>query len=99
MEIRVTEGGPIEVKTSFVESVYLRCGASFAEIPIIDFLIAVEYVLTNVDLEPNDPRLLFVERIKASRVDAGWNPGGKRIHVASRLDYLVALKSSLPPSR
>jgi len=55
------------------------------EISLVDFLFAAEYVLTNTDLEQNDPRLQFVKCIKAMKKTNGYSVGGKR------------LESSLPP--
>lgn len=51
------------------------------EISLEDFLVAAEYVLTNTDLEPNDPRLQFVERVKSMEEVDGYNPGRKRLEV------------------
>ncbi len=55
------------------------------EISMVDFLYAAAYVLTNTNLEKNDPRLQFVEYIRAMKVIEGYHPGGKR------------LKSDVPP--
>jgi hypothetical protein len=43
------------------------------EIPMSEFCTAVEYVLTNTDLDPNDPRIGLVERIKKATVTQGHN--------------------------
>jgi hypothetical protein len=52
-------------------------------IPMKDFVLAVEYVLTNSDLYENDPRLELIETIKKSSIVDGWNktrePNCKRI--------------------
>lgn len=55
------------------------------EISFEDFLVAAEYVLTNTDLEPNDPRLQFVKCVQSMKEVTGYNPGRK------------SLKSSAPP--
>jgi len=44
-----------------------------------DFLVMAEYVLTNTDIVPNDPRVKFLERIKRAEPIPGWNPGNQRI--------------------
>ncbi|KKL61301.1 hypothetical protein LCGC14_2196690 [marine sediment metagenome] len=52
---------------------------------IEDFLDAVYYVLTNRDLEPNDPRLGFVKVVKEMEVVAGHN--SSREPDSKKLDY------------
>ncbi|MEK7555141.1 MAG: hypothetical protein AAB518_04125 [Patescibacteria group bacterium] len=49
------------------------------EISIEDFLIAANYVLTNTDLDSNDPRLQFVKCIQSMREVEGYQPGRKRL--------------------
>lgn len=49
-------------------------------ISLADFLVAAEYVLTNTDLEPGDPRLQFVERIKSMEKVAGYSQGRERLY-------------------
>lgn len=49
------------------------------EISIEDFFAMVYYVLTNTDLCPDDPRRLFVERVKSMTEAEGYNQGGKRL--------------------
>jgi len=44
------------------------------EISMEDFLFAVEYVLTNADLEPDDPRIDFVKRVQLMQEAPGLNP-------------------------
>jgi hypothetical protein len=43
------------------------------EIPMSEFCTAVEYVLSNTDLDLNDPRIGMVERIKKATVVPGHN--------------------------
>lgn len=43
------------------------------EIPMEDFCELALYVLTNTDLDPNDPRLQLVNRVKSLRVIDGFN--------------------------
>jgi len=43
------------------------------EIPMSDFCAAIEYVLSNTDLDPNDPRIGLVERIQRSNMVQGYN--------------------------
>lgn len=57
------------------------------EISLEDFLILAEYVLTNTDLSPDDPRLQFVKCIKSMKEVDGYNPGRRH------------LESSIPPIR
>lgn len=41
-------------------------------IPMDEFCILVEYVLTNTDLDPDDPRLELVNKIKHIRIVDGF---------------------------
>ena len=52
------------------------------EIPMDDFLSAVEYVLTNTDLIANDQRLQFVERVKLIQIVKGYMEGQKRLVIS-----------------
>jgi len=55
------------------------------KIPMSDFVHAIEYVLTNSDLYPNDPRIRLIEKIKKSFIVSGWNasrdPNCKKIEL------------------
>lgn len=55
------------------------------EIPLDSFLFIAEYVLTNTDVEPNDPRFKFIEKVRGSRLVSGHNahnnPNSKRIEL------------------
>lgn len=44
-----------------------------------DFLAAVRHVLINTDLEPDDPRLKFVESVQSIVQVDGFNPGKERL--------------------
>ena len=46
-----------------------------------DFCDMAMYVLINTDLEANDPRLEFVEEVKAMREMPGYNPGRRRLAI------------------
>lgn len=61
-----------------VKDGYVDC-----EIPFLDFLEMVEYVLTNTDLYRNDPRLRFLEMVKKLKPVKGYNPDGKRLGTSS----------------
>lgn len=80
-----TRPAGVEVKTSFANRVWLgtKPGTCFGDADIdmslADFTSMVLYVLTNTDLEPNDPRLPLVERIKEMRMVPGYNSGGYRL--------------------
>jgi hypothetical protein len=43
------------------------------QIPMEDFCEMVKYVLTNTDLEPEDPRLELLEFVKGLKPVDGWN--------------------------
>ncbi len=49
------------------------------KISMKDFLCAAEYVLTNTDLEPDDPRLQFLKCVRSMKIVKGYNSGGKRL--------------------
>ena len=51
------------------------------EISMKDFFIAAEYVLTNTDLVPNDPRLQFVKRTQSMQEVDGYSASAKRFMV------------------
>lgn len=72
----VPEG--LEVKTWDTDSVVL----GDYRISIADFLATVEYVLENANLEPNDPRIEFLEKMQNAGIVPGWGPShspGSRI--------------------
>lgn len=54
------------------------------EISLKDFFATVEYVLTNSDLEPNDPRLQFVERIRSMKEVEGYDKGRKHLEALTQ---------------
>lgn len=49
------------------------------EISLEDFLIMSHYVLTNTDLESNDPRRQFVECVKEMQEVSGFNAPATRL--------------------
>ena len=49
------------------------------EISLEDFLLMTKYVLTNTDLEPNDPRLQFVKCIRSMKEVNGYTPNRKHL--------------------
>ena len=62
------------------------------EISIEDFFFAAEYVLTNTNLYPNDPRLQFVKCVKSMKKVEGYNsPSQKRLQSSE--------PSFLPPTQ
>ena len=49
------------------------------EISLEDFLYTAEYVLTNTDLEKDDPRLKFVKYIQSMKEVDGYMPNRRRL--------------------
>lgn len=49
------------------------------EISLKDFLVTAFYVLTNTDLETNDPRLQFVKCVQSMKEVEGYYPIRKRL--------------------
>jgi hypothetical protein len=77
----------LEVKTHGTifrgkDLVLLRGSGVDCEIPIRDFLYAVEYVLTNTDLRHRDPRLKFLKTISKLKQITGYNQENKRLGTA-----------------
>lgn len=66
----------LTIKTGFDgQTIYL----GDYEISMKDFCEAMLYVLENTDLEPDDPRLEFVELVKSMRQVEGYNLGARRL--------------------
>lgn len=57
------------------------------EVSLEDFLVAAKYVLTNTDLEPNDPRLQFVRCVQSMKEVEGYNPN--REHLESSVPAVL----------
>ena len=70
------------VKTFGLDSMGNTVHLGDYEITIEDFLVAAEYVLTNTDLDPNDPRLQFVKCVQSMKEVGGYNPGRKRLEAS-----------------
>lgn len=51
------------------------------ELSLVDFLEAARYVLTNTDLEEDDPRREFVEEVKAAVEVGGFDVGRNRLQL------------------
>ena len=72
-----TDPKGLEVKTYGLESMpHVRIGDY--EISMKDFRYMVEYVMTNTDLEKNDPRIDLKESITSMNLVNGYNFEGKR---------------------
>lgn len=54
-------------------------GVADLQISTADFCQLVIYVLTNTDLQPNDPRLHLMNQIAKLNVIPGHNPGKARL--------------------
>jgi len=83
-----TQPAGLQVKTfGFDNTVFL----GDYEISLKDFLVVAKYVLTNTDLEPNDPRLQFVKCIQSMKETDGYKPGQKRLETSE--PAVLSLKS------
>lgn len=84
-----TKPAGVEVKTSFGNRVWLGTrpgnfiGDAEIDMSMDDFCAVVEYVMTNTNLDPEDPRLELQKRICALRVVTGWGDDGKRLSHAN----------------
>ncbi len=56
-------------------------------VSLLDFLLMVEYVLQNTDLEPDDPRLIFIERVRKIRQGPGWMRKQRRLVMRAKPGY------------
>ena len=74
-----TKPAGLEVKTFGFGSMGNTVHLGDYEISLEDFLVTAEYVLTNTDLEPNDPRLQFVKCVQSMKEVDGHNPNRKRL--------------------
>jgi hypothetical protein len=61
------------------------------EISLEDFLAAAEYVLTNTDLEPSDPRILFVKYVRSMKEVDGYNLDRKRLEAKETIMELCQI--------
>jgi hypothetical protein len=52
------------------------------EISIEDFLVTALYVLTNTDLDVNDPRIQFLKCVHSLKVVRGYNPNRTRLEAS-----------------
>jgi hypothetical protein len=50
------------------------------DIGLQDFCALAEYVLTNTDIIPNDPRLPLIEKIKGMKLVDGYTQGRQRLN-------------------
>ena len=77
-----TKPAGLEVKTFGFGSMGNTVHIGDYEISIEDFLVTAEYVLTNTDLDPNDPRLQFVKCVQSMKQVDGYNPRQKRLEAS-----------------
>jgi hypothetical protein len=77
-----SEPSGTEIKTLDAQTVYLGP----LEISMSDFACAVIYVLTNTNLEENDPRVELVRAVKRLVEVDGFGHSGKRLAFRSRFD-------------
>lgn len=75
MLARGTKPRNLELKTSSRPSEHNIVHLGDYEISMEDFAEMVEYVLTNTDLLPNDPRITLVGRLKRLLVDKEHGSG------------------------
>ncbi len=70
----LTEPKDLEVKTWGGQPpvVYLSTATDVYTIALEDFLTAAWYVLTNANLEPDDLRLVFLDRVRKLRAVRGY---------------------------
>jgi hypothetical protein len=78
----------VEVKTygpigDMADEVHIRTNKGNIVIGLQDFLSAVEYVLTNTNFEPDDPRINFSNWVSNLEIGPGYDNVGKRFIVHS----------------
>jgi len=52
------------------------------QISLVDFLVMAEYVLTNTELNLNDPRIQFLKIVRSMKQTDGYMPGRKRLEAS-----------------
>lgn len=77
-----TKPAGLEIKTYGFGSMGNTVHLGDYKISLQDFLMATEYVLTNTDLEPNDPRLQFMKCVQSMKQTDGYSPGRKRLEAS-----------------
>ena len=82
-----TKPAGLEIRTCDFGSLRNTVYLGNYEISLRDFLVAVAYVLTNTDLEPNDPRLQFVRYVQSMGEVDGYNHGQKRLEASESLVF------------
>lgn len=81
------EGGFIlEAKTTYGinpdQNVYIRTEQTVTKMSYAEFCAVAMYVLTNAELEENDPRLDFVRQVNNLRIVDGYRgSSGKRLEI------------------
>ena len=82
MSLELSGTNPMVIAKSGIpgtNSINLYNSNNDMEIPMDDFCCLVEYVMTNTDLFPDDPRFKFIERIKQASITKGYDPYNVRI--------------------
>jgi hypothetical protein len=80
MSLILAHAKPEAVAKAMFGSVGIRIKKGrFTDIPYAEFVELVEYVLTNEDLFPADPRLALIKKLRKAKVVHGFNPTGRRI--------------------
>ena len=82
-----TKPAGLEVKTFGFGSMGNTVHLGDYEISLEDFLVTAKYVLTNTDLESNDPRLQFVKCVQSMKEVDGYSPNRK--HLGSSVPAVV----------
>jgi hypothetical protein len=73
MTLVVSDSKPqLDVK-AFGEIVFLSTDDAYISVPMDEFVRVMWYVITNADVEPNDPRMCFVELMKKIQLVEGYN--------------------------
>ncbi len=77
MSLKLNIDSPTEPLCSMDQQRNVQIGSE--TVGVKDFCMLVHYVLTNMDLAPNDPRRQLVDCVRAMREEDGFNVGGKRL--------------------
>lgn len=80
-----TEPKDLSIKTFDGKTVFL----GEYKISMVDFAICVFYVLTNTDLEENDPRLKLVEDVKNLQIKQGRNGVNSKLLTYTKPSFLI----------
>ena len=80
VEVKAPYGGK---RVWLGRSAFNWMGDAEIDLSMGDFCFIVEYVMTNTDLNENDPRIKLQKKVAGMRIVAGFNDDGHRFECAT----------------